>query len=96
MFKVGDKVRWSSQAAGSVKTKEGEIVAIVPQGVFPRYSVFGKANDFYIDFGRTRSPKFRIMFDGWPRDHESFMVKVNIGGGKPRLYWPRVSQLEAV
>lgn len=30
-FKIGDKVKWTSQASGSTKEKFGEIVMIVPK-----------------------------------------------------------------
>lgn len=35
---------------------------------------------------------------GLPRDHESYVIAVQVGKGKaaPRLYWPRVSALESV
>jgi hypothetical protein len=34
-FKVGDAVRWTSQAAGSWKEKVGDVVTIVPAGTCP-------------------------------------------------------------
>jgi hypothetical protein len=36
----------------------------------------------------------RIMFDGGPRNHESYIVEVREGKRKPKLYWPVVSKLE--
>lgn len=35
MFKIGDKVKWSSQAQGYSKIKEGEVVQVVPSGERP-------------------------------------------------------------
>ncbi|MFF3704728.1 MULTISPECIES: hypothetical protein [Pseudomonas] len=40
------------------------------------------------------SPK--VAGSGWPRDHESYVVEVpqgTTGKAKPRLYWPRATQL---
>ncbi len=97
MFKVGDKVKWESQAAASWTIKRGKIVAIVPKGISPRHTDFGKVNNLDVAFGRTVAPNYRVMFDGWPRNHESYLVEVP--GGKtskamPRLYWPFASKLK--
>jgi hypothetical protein len=35
MYKVGDKVRWTSKAAGILREKEGVIVEVVPAGMVP-------------------------------------------------------------
>ena len=99
MFKIGDRVRWSSQAAGITKIKEGQVVAVIPMGIPPKDTNFGKINEFYRLWGRTKSPNYKIMFDGWPRNQESYIVEVP--GGKtdkatPKLYWPLVSKLEKV
>jgi hypothetical protein len=96
-FKVGDNVSWESQAAGSLIRKKGKLVAVVPKGVSPRDTDFGKAHNFFMYWGRTTTENYRIMFDGWPRNHESYLVEVP--GGKTakatsKLYWPRISQLK--
>jgi len=86
MFKLGDQVKWTSQAAGSTTTKTGEVVVIVPAGKTPREAMTDEQR-------RSSLPK---RYDGWPRDHESYIVKVKIGKtdkAMPALYWPRVKGL---
>jgi hypothetical protein len=34
-FSVGDRVEWTSQSAGIVKHKEGDVVQVVPPGGYP-------------------------------------------------------------
>ena len=48
---------------------------------------------------RVRMPitDYRIMFNDGKRDSESYLVRVEPGDKKkPRLYWPRVKDLELV
>lgn len=92
-FKLGDKVKWSSQAGGSWSHKVGTVVAVVPSGWLP---------------GREEWPSLHTGPGiGGSRDHESYIVSVPApskvrGTGpkrrpaKPKIYWPRVSKLEAV
>ena len=86
-MKKGDVVTWTSQAAGSVTKKTGEIVAVVPARVDPR--AFLKA-----------LPSATQMFDGLPRYIESYLVMTSEttrrGEVRRRLYWPRVSGLVLV
>lgn len=88
-FRIGQSVKWTSQAGGHVRTKQGKIVMIVPatlsallrvlENKFPDCSV---ANTYG---------------HGYPRDHESYIVRVSSGTkAKDKLYWPRVSALELV
>jgi hypothetical protein len=88
-FKLGDTVRWTSQAGGHVRTKQGKIVELVPselpgslrelEQMFPDCSVASTHGH------------------GYPRNHESYIVRVPSGTkAKDRLYWPRVSALELV
>lgn len=55
-FNVGSKVKWTSQAKGFTKTKEGEIVQVVPPNERPDRERFG---DLYkhsgCGFGRTET-----------------------------------------
>lgn len=86
-MQIGDKVTWESQAAGSTTTKTGEIVVIVPAGKTPHEAMTTAQR-------RQKLPK---RYDGWPRDHESYIVKVKIGKtdkAMPVLYWPRVKGLQ--
>ena len=87
-FKVGDKVWWSSQAAASRTLKSGEIVAVVPAGEYPFETPWlGKSKMMY------GPPNMNCT----GRNHESYLVEVKHGDrAKPRLYWPRVSQLEII
>lgn len=86
MFKVGDKVEWESQAGGNYRTKKGEVFDVINGYEAPA------PGDYH--FHKT-------MFDGdgSPRGHESYLVEVPGGKtpkAKPRLYWPRVSQLRKI
>lgn len=82
-FQIGDKVQWSSQAAGHIKVKEGIVARIVPAGVDPRRMVRG-----------TELEHMSFMFDGTARNHQSYFVVVTgVKGGK-KLYWPKVSALK--
>ncbi len=80
MFRLGDEVRWSSQAAGCWKTKVGMIVAVVPAGkpAYEHVPPDSRCKD-------TRAT---------PRREESYLVQV--GGRRMDLYWPRASQLELI
>lgn len=81
MFKVGDKVEWVSQSAGFTTRKQGEVVAIVPAGRSPGLGFLERFN----------LQKYRCMFDGLFRDHESYLILV-----KTKLYWPRVRYLNLI
>lgn len=86
-FKIGDKVEWASQASSYEKRKTGEIVKVVNPGINPR-TLLG-ADEKYSDL--------RLMFDGWTRDHESYLVAVRSGKtikSKMVVYWPRVKNLK--
>lgn len=80
-FKVGQRVEWTSQAAGSTKTKKGAIHAIVPQGT----DAF-----LFIPEGVSRS---RIKFDTHYADEIRFIVAVPRGAAVD-YYCPRRSQLQ--
>jgi hypothetical protein len=82
-FKVGDKVQWSSQAQGSMATKRGTVIGVIPPG---GHWAFGPEHGYVSHYG-----------GGDMRNHESYLVRVPAKGkGKPHLYWPRVSALKAV
>lgn len=88
-FKIGDKVKWSSQASGSTKEKIGEIVRIVPAKM--RFS------EIIVSLNQS-GKKFSLKCDGWSyRSHESYAVFVPTKSGKSNhLYWPIVSRLVKV
>lgn len=85
-FKVGDKVRWTSQSQGYVREKRGKVVAAIQAHEHPMETAAQLAetgfNDAWIAYSL-------------PRNHESYLVAVptKSGRGKPRLYWPLVSLL---
>lgn len=85
-FIVGDMVSWRSQARGSNIEKIGKVIAIIPSKIHYTKVMPNIRN----------SPcPWNIQFDGYPRNHESYLVEVSSksGRGKPKLYWPRVSSL---
>ena len=82
-FNGGDTVEWTSQSAGTIKTKRGEIWAVVPAGTDPRA---------LIPPGAAESGGFGSIGGCLSsRPHESYLVDV---GGV--LYWPRVCQVRKV
>jgi hypothetical protein len=87
-FKLGDEVRWGSQAAGSRTSKYGKIVAVIPAGESP--------NPYAQQAAETHQALLKLPFE-LPRYHESYLVLVQRYGKrgwvKPQLYWPRVSAL---
>jgi hypothetical protein len=69
-FSVGDKVRWSSQAQGSVKKKVGVVAQVVPIKQMP---------------DRSRFPHlYKNAGVGGYRDHESYVVVVGTRPYWPR------------
>lgn len=56
-------------------------------------STLGKAGDIMEIVKAGNKPILDVS--GFRRIHESYVVEVKIGNRKPRLYWPRVSKLEA-
>lgn len=78
-FKVGDFVQWSSQAAGSWKTKAGEVAAVIPPGGGKADLMrFGLSN-----FNSTREHESYVVH-----------VKTPTGKGAGTYYWPVVSGLK--
>jgi hypothetical protein len=59
-MKVGDKVVWTSQAAGYTRTKRGVIIAVVPAKNDPR---------------RFMPAGCKLDGPGLSRDHESYLVR---------------------
>lgn len=79
-FKVGDKVRWQSQAQGSHKIKEGEVVAVLQPETRPSRHDFPDLYKTTLT-GYAREP-------GYGRSEISYVVRV-----KSKHYWPRASAL---
>ena len=88
-MQIGDKVTWRSQAAGSTTDKTGEIVVVVPAFKCPHEAMSDK----------LKQKKLPRRYDGFLRDHESYIVAVKVGKtdkARPALYWPRVLSLRKV
>lgn len=93
MFKIGDQVTWSSQAGGFTAIKTGEVVGVVPAGVYISAANMRGATIAPVDAALTK------RFDGGKRTHESYLVKLRPGlteKSTPVLYWPRVNSLRAL
>lgn len=87
-FKVGEWAEWTSEAQGSVKTKVGECIAVVPA-----YVLLLRAYKVDPDLYSTGT------LDAFgQRNHESYIFATakKPKGRKRQLYWPRVSGLKKV
>lgn len=76
-FKVGDRVAWSSQAQGHIKTKIGVIETAVPPGK----SVY----DFTEELKWSGRPR--------PEESYLVRVPGKTSKAKGKLYWPHVKSL---
>lgn len=99
-FSVGDQVTWTSQSMGVWKEKTGTVVAVVPAGFYlhcPRWSGPQQFKEDLRELGIEEPGHFngRKIGSSNRRDHESYLVAVPTpsGRGRPRLYWPRVTDL---
>jgi hypothetical protein len=84
---IGTQVEWTSQAAGSTKTKRGKIVAVVPAHQDPSNEIVRLR-----DAHRAASSN---LGGGGPRGYESFLVLVSgsTERSRPHLYWPLPANL---
>jgi len=92
---LGDLVTWTSQASGTMRTKTGRVVGVVPSAVsLWRYL-------------RARADLTRVAYDWSPlgdgdaRYEPSYLVAVDPPATtgrrrrpRPKLYWPRVCTLQ--
>lgn len=84
--KLHNAVCWRSGANFSSTVKTGRIVKIVKPGQNPMELV-----------SRKMANECTIRFDGIPRNHRSYIVRVSRGAGrKDYLYFPRVNVLEVL
>jgi len=58
---LGAKVEWTSQAGGHTKTKQGEVIAVIP--------ALADVRNFYPAGRKLSNP-------GDPRNHESYLIHV--------------------
>jgi hypothetical protein len=80
-IKVGDTVKWSSQAGGYCKEKTGKVIGIVQKGERPE-RVLGNR------LGYTLNDCYP-MFDGiLPVSKTRYLILVENGRGKPKIYCP--------
>lgn len=79
-FELNDVVRWTSQASGFSKKKEGAVSHVLPPGKTPQ------------DFGVPSSGKGWGLIG---RKHVSYVVKVQ-RAKSIEYFWPVVSKLELV
>lgn len=88
-LKVGDRVRWGSQAGGYHMVKEGTVKIVVPPDIRP-YNLLASMDLHNL---RTHAIDPRTM----ARKTESYIIEVS-GKGKAmgQLYWPLVSKLEKI
>lgn len=86
-FELGDIVKWTSQAGGRVKHKQGQVVHIVPPKMSP-----DKDYHRLINLNRWKS---RWGY-GLSRKEESYLVLVLDPPRLPSLYWPRTSLLHKI
>jgi hypothetical protein len=98
-FTIGQTVEWSSQAAGSTKTKRGRVVAVVPPSSkeFCNY-LYDLGYLLGLDYPRRYDLSALDQTLMYGRKQESYIVEVEAEcrHTKPRLYWPRVSALKLV
>ena len=96
-FKIGDKVKWTSQSGGFTRTKEGLIVRIlIGESPTPPYVVANR-----------EFPKHKRMFDGTripgttPNNEKNavgYLVEVRDGKtskAMPKLYMPYPNKITA-
>jgi fructose-1,6-bisphosphatase len=64
-FEVGDTVKWTSQAGGNTRTKEGRIVEIVPPNVRPNVPKIAGSRQEISYVVEVARPKSVARY--WPR-----------------------------
>ena len=85
MIKVGDYVRWTSQSGGNAKTKEGDVIAIVPK-LHDATLAIPKDS---IDTNRQKFQRLNMVFD-------RAVVAVRRKSGIYDYYAPSISWVKAV
>lgn len=86
IMKIGDKVKWTSQSGGDSTEKQGVITYVISANTRAQNGIRVQA---------IQQKTHTVMFDGCSsRSHESYIVEVHQPGKRrPKMYWPRVSQL---
>ena len=98
-FVVGDTVTWTSQSSGVAKTKQGVIIALVPQHARASHITSRLAEQT----GKTLFDLYDLSSldgSGAARNHDSYLIAVpqvsRRGTKKQKLYWPKVTGLRKV
>lgn len=92
-FKVGDEVTWTSQAAGSSKTKTGIIVALIPpRGIIPKAvrppgAGWPRNHESYVVQVGTQFYWPRVSHLLPAREAELFYIQDQDSGGSCVLWW---------
>lgn len=86
-FKVGDTIRWASQAGGGVRVKRGRVIAILPSngdlhGAVPK----GTKPSHVMGAGRSLSVRYVVEVPYAGKDTGSHVL--------PRYYAPLVSTID--
>lgn len=89
-MKIGDKVKWTSQSSGTVKEKEGTIVAVVPSFFRINKSYLGR-----IAKEHNASARF-LSSSSYPTAYDRYLVLVGNGNKKPLLCFPNRNFLSIV
>ena len=93
-YNIGDQVTWKSGANGTMRTKVGIVILVVPPNI-----PVGRMIDTRDDLINKLNYDFSAVAYGYNRATESYLVAVSMvtATGKPKrrqkLYWPRVSLL---
>lgn len=85
-MKIGANVEWTSQSKGIIKTKKGTVVAVVPAETKVN-TVFEKR------LGKKKYDNSPIRNTEAIRNTKSFLVAVDDGAKRKKVYWPRVSNV---
>ena len=69
-FKVGDRVKWESQAAGISAVKIGDVIMVVPPGATPEIKGAGmaRAHESYVVLAKTDYSNRKRTY--WPLVHK--------------------------
>lgn len=85
MIKVGDYVRWTRQSGGNTKTKEGDVIAIIP-----------KLHDATLAIPKDSINTNRQKFIAQNTMYDRVVVAVRRKSGVCDYYAPSVSWVKAV
>lgn len=88
-MKVGEQVEWTSQARGVKKTKVGVLLAVVPANTDLATVVAKKVNEKKFD----TSPIRNTIEKGVTRFEKTYLVAVDTGSKRKKVYWPRFKDL---